>query len=729
MSRSLGATPFTRRDPIEIVPAEISSSPAIMRNRVDLPQPEGPTSTQNSPSSTATSTPCRISVEPKLLRTSERVTDAMRVLDLRVSSLWGILKGRGQVIAAPPGTVKRFRARYDACGEGACGNEENPDHRGRGGRGRPPAPRARRALRPAALRHTSGRGARGGRGIHPRRLRQPARHAARHQGRRRGGAPRRILRRRFLGNDPAREHRRRLQRVRGGASQRRSPHGVRDQQSRGRVLRPRRDHRSPRLSQARQPLRRVQGVRRSARQPLRAQVRHGSRVRAHRQRQSASHGQAAPVDLAVAARPRAARVDRDRQAGDPLRDRLRRLRQPPQLVRQCERRAPGLQTAGRQRGLGGGNPEQHDTRRRSAHGEIPGRDFRARRGRRRPDAREGPGAGPAEKGEEEKMSALAARFAAERASFPGPVLVTGAAGCIGSWVLALLVRAGVAACAFDLSEDKRRPRLLMSEDELKKIQWRLGDISDGSTVMRVLEEVRPCAVIHLAALQVPFCKADPIAGAKVNVVGTVNIFEAARRLEIKRLAYASSIAAYGAMDDGHGAMHTLYGAYKYCDEQIAKVYSQDWNVASVGIRPGVVYGVGRDQGLTSKTTFAILAAAAGKAYEVPFSGGVSWLYAGEAASAFIHAVSRERKGAPVFDMNGVYAPVEEGLSILRQLAPSAAITSSGQPLAFPMHLPDEPLRAHLGDYGNMPLDEGIRETYETFRSLIGRGMLALPAAA
>jgi nucleoside-diphosphate-sugar epimerase len=305
-------------------------------------------------------------------------------------------------------------------------------------------------------------------------------------------------------------------------------------------------------------------------------------------------------------------------------------------------------------------------------------------------------------------------------------VVTGAGGCIGSWVLSLLARAGVEACAFDLSEDKRRPRLLMSESDLENVRWRTGDISDGAALTRALEAVRPCAVIHLAALQVPFCKADPVAGAKVNVVGTVNIFEAARGLGIKRIAYASSIAAYGAMDDGHGAMHTLYGAYKYCDEQIAKVYSQDWNVHSVGIRPGVVYGVGRDQGLTSKTTFAVLAAAEGKPYEVPFSGGVSWLYAGEAASAFIHAVALERAGAPVFDMNGVYAPVEEGLRILRQLAPSAAISSSGQALAFPMHLPDEPLRAFLGQYGRMPLEEGIRETYETFRSLVARGVLAAP---
>jgi nucleoside-diphosphate-sugar epimerase len=321
---------------------------------------------------------------------------------------------------------------------------------------------------------------------------------------------------------------------------------------------------------------------------------------------------------------------------------------------------------------------------------------------------------------------LAERFKVDRASFPGPVLVTGAGGCIGSWVLSLLARSGVQACAFDLSEDKRRPRLLIEEKDVAKIAWRVGDISDGGAVMRVLEEVRPCAVIHLAALQVPFCKADPVAGAKVNVVGTVNVFEAARKLGIKRLAYASSIAAYGAMDEGLGAMHTLYGAYKHCDEQIALVYSADWGVHSVGIRPGVVYGVGRDQGLTSKTTVAILAAAAGKPYDIPFTGGVSWLYTGEVASAFIRVVSQERTGSRVFNMNGVHAPVEEGLAILKKIAPQARITSSGQALAFPMHLPDAPLREFLGDYGAATLAEGIRETYDAFRSLISRGLLAAP---
>jgi nucleoside-diphosphate-sugar epimerase len=318
------------------------------------------------------------------------------------------------------------------------------------------------------------------------------------------------------------------------------------------------------------------------------------------------------------------------------------------------------------------------------------------------------------------------KFSIDRAKFSGPVLVTGAGGCIGSWVLSLLSKAGIPSCAFDLVEDKRRPHLLMSESEVAAIQWVTGDISNTQTVLEKLEAIRPSAIIHLAALQVPFCKADPVQGAKVNVVGTVNLFEAARQLGIKRISYASSIAAHGAIEEGSGTMRTLYGAYKYCDEQIARVYSDDWGVHSVGIRPGVVYGVGRDQGLTSTTTVAILAAAAGKPYTVPFRGGVSWLHGAEAASAFIHAVAIDQQAAPVYDMNGVYAPVEEGISILNSIAPNIKIDCQGETLAFPMHLPDTPLRKFLGDYGTISLNEGIQQTFQDFRQLIQRGLVKAP---
>lgn len=314
-------------------------------------------------------------------------------------------------------------------------------------------------------------------------------------------------------------------------------------------------------------------------------------------------------------------------------------------------------------------------------------------------------------------------FKIDRANYDGPVLVTGAGGCIGSWALALLTRAGVSAVAFDLSDDKRRPRLLMSEAELSRIEWLTGDLSDYNTVLRACERSKARAIVHLAALQVPFCKADPVLGAKVNVVGTVNVLEAARKLGIQRITYASSIAAHGAME-GHGTLPTLYGAYKFCNEETAKVYSQDWGVHSIGLRPGVVYGVGRDQGLTSKTTVAILAAAAGKPYEIPFSGSVSFLHAGEVASAFLTAVSKPRDGAHVFDINGVTSTVEDSVGILKKIAPQAAITFSGSPLPFPMDLSDKPVRSYLGDYGSVPLEAGIRGTYEAFRGLLAERKLS-----
>lgn len=314
------------------------------------------------------------------------------------------------------------------------------------------------------------------------------------------------------------------------------------------------------------------------------------------------------------------------------------------------------------------------------------------------------------------------RFAIKAAEFDGPVLVTGAGGCIGSWAVALLARAGVQVAVFDLTEDKRRPGLLMSDAELAGVRWLTGDIADTRSVMLAVEASQARAIIHLAALQVPFCKADPVAGARVNVVGTVNVFEAARKHGIKRIAYASSVAALGAIEEG--AMPTLYGAYKYCDEQIARVYWQDWAVPSVGIRPGVVYGVGRDQGMTSKTTVAILAAAAGKPYTIAFRGGVSWLHAGECAAAFVRGVAAERRGAPVFDMNGVYAPVEEGVRILKRVAPAANIDVAGQPIAFPMDRSDDPLMAYVGDYGRVPLEDGIRDAYESFKRLLAAGRIS-----
>ena len=77
MSRSFGGRLLTTRSPMRISPAVMFSSPAIIRSKVDLPQPDGPTSTTNSPSPIEMSTPWMTSVAPKALRTSRIATEAI----------------------------------------------------------------------------------------------------------------------------------------------------------------------------------------------------------------------------------------------------------------------------------------------------------------------------------------------------------------------------------------------------------------------------------------------------------------------------------------------------------------------------------------------------------------------------------------------------------------------------------------------------------------------------
>ncbi len=313
------------------------------------------------------------------------------------------------------------------------------------------------------------------------------------------------------------------------------------------------------------------------------------------------------------------------------------------------------------------------------------------------------------------------RFPVNGDDWSGRILVTGAGGCIGAWALALLTRAGVTVSALDLDPEPRRPGLLMSEEELDRIDWIAGDIADPEAVRKAASGCQ--AIIHLAALQVPFCAADPIAGARVNVVGTANVFEAARHEGIRRLGHASSIAAHGFFPDS-AYLKTLYGAYKTCGEQIAAVYWQDWGVPSVCMRPSVVQGVGRDRGVTSKTTVAIQAAALGVPYTVPFSGPVGFLHAGEVASAFIRSVARDGDGAPVFDINGTATTVEAIVARVRDLEPASQITIDGPPLPFPADLSDIPVRDYLGDYGSVDPTDGIDSTFHAFQALARQGRMS-----
>lgn len=303
--------------------------------------------------------------------------------------------------------------------------------------------------------------------------------------------------------------------------------------------------------------------------------------------------------------------------------------------------------------------------------------------------------------------------------FDAPIVVTGAGGCIGSWILAILHRSNIPCVAIDLSEERTRLELLLGE-EASKIKWHKCDITDFNSLKKIILSYKPSAIIHLAGLQVPFCAANPALGARVNVEGTINILEIAKEVNIKRTVYASSVAALGMPPKGPWK-ETLYGAYKLANEHTAFVYWADWQTPSIGLRPNIVYGLARDQGMSSKNTVAIQAAALDKSYKIPYTGKYSWLYAGEAALAFITSVSKDMVGSHVFNLNGSCETIENGLKLIRELKPNSSVTCEGQPLPFPPDLDDLPLRKHIGDYTSVSVQKGIEHTIKAFETLKSEG--------
>lgn len=314
-------------------------------------------------------------------------------------------------------------------------------------------------------------------------------------------------------------------------------------------------------------------------------------------------------------------------------------------------------------------------------------------------------------------------------------LVTGAMGCIGSWVLRNLLDQGIKVVATDLATEPDRPRLIMSDSEIAGIGWARLDVTDLSAVDDLVRSAGVTHIVHLAGLQIPFCKANPSLGAAVNVTGTANIFEAARNNGVKGLAYASSLAVLGSVDqyppgrvgdDAQPMPGTLYGVYKTANENMAKIYWQDWEVANVGLRPYIVYGVGRDQGMTSDIAKAVLATAAGRPFHIRFNGPVALQYASDAAEIFVRSAMSEHSGAAVCNLRGSVVEVETFVEVLRERYPDAEITfEQDANLPFPADLDDSGLSSIIGDPPLTPLSNAIDADIKRFHTLLSQGKIDL----
>src|SRR5262245_16675345 len=305
-------------------------------------------------------------------------------------------------------------------------------------------------------------------------------------------------------------------------------------------------------------------------------------------------------------------------------------------------------------------------------------------------------------------------------------LVTGALGCLGAWTLKALVELGEEPVGFDLGADDARLRLVLSDEERARTTLVEGDVTDATAVGAALDDNGITNVVHLAALQVPFVRADPERGARVNVHGTVVVLEAvkARLNRIRGIAYASSAAVYNPTDrspapeSGGHEPSTLYGVFKLANEGTARVYWNDADVASIGIRPYIVYGPGRDQGLTSGPSLAMQAAARGEGYTIAYGGTAQYDFAPDVGRAFALAGRAATDGAHVANFPGVPSTMQEVVDAIESAAPAVAgkvFWEEGQ-LPFPEALEGRRLERLIGPLTPTPLADGARATIELHRS-------------
>jgi len=308
--------------------------------------------------------------------------------------------------------------------------------------------------------------------------------------------------------------------------------------------------------------------------------------------------------------------------------------------------------------------------------------------------------------------------------------ITGAQGCIGSWIVKALVERGDTAVVFDRSDDTRRLSAIIDDQQLERVRFMSGDITDRAGVLTALEGSAAPHVIHLAGLQVPTCKVDPVGGAMVNVVGTLNVFEAVKTLGIKGVVYASSAAVYGMNDDDAPVDEssacepsTHYGVFKRTNEGNARIYFSDHGVSSVGLRPLTVYGVNRDTGLTSDPTKAMKAAVLGRPFHIRFSGATDFQYVADTAAAFVACADQMPIGASVFNLHGETVAVSEVAAIINQRASRELVTFSGPEIPIAPLLSDAAIRSVIHDLPSTPLRRGIEETMRRFGGLRDRDRL------
>ena len=291
------------------------------------------------------------------------------------------------------------------------------------------------------------------------------------------------------------------------------------------------------------------------------------------------------------------------------------------------------------------------------------------------------------------------------------ILIFGGCGFLGSWIVRAFLKKGYSVSIFDLKIKKELLSYVVGED-INKIKFINGDITNYDQVQEATNNIDH--VINLAGLMTPDCSSNPILGAKVNLLGSINVFEALKKNNIKFLVYASSAGVCGQKDHYYPFPETHYGAYKLAVEGVARAYFNEAGISSVGIRPYVIYGPGREVGGTSGVTLACKAAKQGDSYTVNFSGKAGFVYVEDVADLVEMSIAQIPSGALTFNINGITADVSDFINLIKKNIPLANIGFKGKPLSVVEEIRGNEPSNIFKKFKCTSLEDGIKRTIDFY---------------
>lgn len=317
------------------------------------------------------------------------------------------------------------------------------------------------------------------------------------------------------------------------------------------------------------------------------------------------------------------------------------------------------------------------------------------------------------------------------------VLMTGGTGFIGSYVARHLLARGDEVIAYDLLPDRNTLQRILAADEAARVEVVFGDVTDLPHLLATIKRVRPERLVHLAYLLTDACQANPPRALRVNGQGTINIFEAARALDVPRVVWASSIAVFGRRSVGpdgvvaNDAPHdpaTIYGACKSLNERYARHYARAYRLDLIGLRFPIVYGPGRMRGGGQFVHELIERPALGLPGRVPYAHElVSWGYVEDIAAAIVAALDAPAPRTRIYTIGGAVATVAEAAEHVRAILPDADLTlEAAGTTGLPARFDTAPAEAELGWAPQVPLAEGIRRTIAYWQRQAGRAAPGAP---